>query len=349
MKNNFKWALMAFALVAVSCDKDDDGSDDDGNDAVVENGFYILNEGGFGNGNASLDEYDSEESMLFSSVFKAANGYNLGDVAQSINEINNQIFLVINNSNKVEVLNHANLEVNYTIEDVNLPRYIVEIPGDRGVITKADGDWGASLANSLPVINLSTGQIESSIDVMGDCEEGTLVGSSLWICNTEENKILKVNYNSMSIEGEIELTFPPKSIEVDDNNVVWVQGIGYDANWNAEKTLVKIEAPYSVDDVTTVRTVSGDGFAKMAYGDGYLYTVDAGDLTKMDVNTMQTEVKGLDVTYPYSIYYHDDEDQVLIGDALDFTNNGVVYVYTDDLSSVTSFNAGIAPTGFLSK
>src|SRR4051812_7555832 len=65
--------------------------------------IFVLNEGNFGTGNASLSQYDENSGALVEDVYKQVNSENLGDVLQSMTLADRNFYLVMNNSGKVVV------------------------------------------------------------------------------------------------------------------------------------------------------------------------------------------------------------------------------------------------------
>src|SRR5687768_13166931 len=47
-------------------------------------GFFVVNEGGYGNGNTSISFYDRATDQMINDVFAARNGRPLGDQSQSM-------------------------------------------------------------------------------------------------------------------------------------------------------------------------------------------------------------------------------------------------------------------------
>ena len=70
-------------------------------------GIYVLNEGNFGRGNSTLTFYDDASRTVYQDVYSAVNSRPLGDVGNSIVIRNGRIYIVVNNSNKVEILDEA--------------------------------------------------------------------------------------------------------------------------------------------------------------------------------------------------------------------------------------------------
>jgi len=67
--------------------------------------YLILNEGAFGQGNASISTFNPAARELQNNVFASRNAPRvLGDVLQSAIQHENRLYLVVNNSKKIEVV-----------------------------------------------------------------------------------------------------------------------------------------------------------------------------------------------------------------------------------------------------
>lgn len=100
-KNLRKIGMFALAItVLASCKKDN--IDDIYVAGNYEDGYFVTNEGNFGTGNGSIsfvDEYGAVENDVFASI----NSFALGDVVQSMNIINDNAYILVNGSSKIEV------------------------------------------------------------------------------------------------------------------------------------------------------------------------------------------------------------------------------------------------------
>ena len=57
---------------------------------AFDKGVFIINEGNFGVGNASIDFYQRDSNRLIKNVFETVNGRPMGDVAQSMTIFKNK-------------------------------------------------------------------------------------------------------------------------------------------------------------------------------------------------------------------------------------------------------------------
>ena len=64
----------------------------------------IGNEGNFQYGNASLSIYNKETNEINNGVYESLNQANLGDVLHSMYQVDHEIYLIINNSGKIIII-----------------------------------------------------------------------------------------------------------------------------------------------------------------------------------------------------------------------------------------------------
>jgi hypothetical protein len=142
------------AIFFVSCTEDDNNK----NETPLgdyDKGALILNQGGFFKGNASVsylsDDFVTQQNNIFSLVNPTIT---LGDTAQDIGFNGDLAFIVLNVSNKIEVVNRYTMKHVATIKTgLNNPRYIAFSNG-KGFVTNW-GDGGNTADDYVAVVNLS--------------------------------------------------------------------------------------------------------------------------------------------------------------------------------------------------
>ncbi|MDR0230287.1 MAG: hypothetical protein LBI72_14675 [Flavobacteriaceae bacterium] len=142
MKKVFLLGL-SLTLFFASCTKSDDPFVEKVVTPTYQNGILILNEGGFTKNNASLNFVGYDLATMYDDIAKPADAKTLGDVAQSMAFNSTKAFIVMNNSNKIEIFNRYTLKYEATIDkNLSQPRYIA-LSNDEIYVT----NWGSKSVN----------------------------------------------------------------------------------------------------------------------------------------------------------------------------------------------------------
>ena len=72
-------------------------------------GVFILDEGNFRGGNGSLSFFSYDSMKIFNDLFYNVNGRPLGDVPNSILLKEDKVYIVVNNSGNIEVIDQTSL------------------------------------------------------------------------------------------------------------------------------------------------------------------------------------------------------------------------------------------------
>ena len=351
MKMNLrKLGMLAMAITVITSCKKDQVIDDGG--LVVpgdyENGYFVTNEGNFGTGNGSIS-FVTDEGTVENTVFESVNSFVLGDVVQSMNKINDNAYILVNGSSKIEVATIADMKSVATI-DVVSPRFITKVSDAKAYVT----DWGI---NGVQVIDLTTNTVSSTI-TCGTGPEGIAISSGFaYVCNVGgfslDSTVTIINTTSDVVETTLTVGDKPNSAVVDANGAVWVLTGGYteyDAAWNVVSetagNLVKIvgntiEATYTFavgnhpEDL-----VSNDAGTTLYYSDGswskavYSFQISDTDLSSTPVINKSFYALGCANGFFYGT------------DAVDYTQQGWSFRYTENGSLVDSVQVGVIPGGY---
>jgi YVTN family beta-propeller protein len=351
MKMNLrKLGILAMAItVMASCKKDQ--MIDDGGVFVpgnYENGYFVTNEGNFGTGNGSIS-FVTDEGTVENAVFEFVNSFVLGDVVQSMNIIGANAYVLVNGSAKIEVANIVDMKSVATI-DVVSPRFIANVSDAKAYVT----DWGI---NGVQVIDLTTNTVSSTI-TCGTGPEGIAVSNGFaYVCNVGawglDSIVTIINTTTDAVETTLTVGDKPNSAVVDANGAVWVLTGGYteyDPAWNVVSetagNLVKIvgntiEATYAFavgnhpEDL-----VINDAGTTLYYSDGsWSKAVYAFQISDTDLSSTPVINKSF-----YSLGYA--SGFVYGTDAVDFTQQGWSFRYTENGLLVDSVQVGVIPGGY---
>lgn len=120
-------------------------------------GLFIMNEGNFQYGNATLSYYDPETKKVENEIFYRANAMKLGDVAQSMIVRDTIGWVVVNNSHVIFAISTNTFKEVGRITGLTSPRYIHFISDEKAYITQI---WDYRIFIVNPKTYQITGYIE---------------------------------------------------------------------------------------------------------------------------------------------------------------------------------------------
>jgi hypothetical protein len=227
------WPLLIILFLAGACKKDPRPIVD----PKEVTGLYIVNEGGFLQGNASLSFYDAEQDIMYDDIFAEVNGRPLGDVFQSMTFYKGKAYLVVNNSQKIEVVDSASFTSLNTITGLDAPRNIFFL-NDKAYITSFSG---------IAVYNAETFQKIKDIDVGGWPEKLVLHDTTLYAPVQQfsygpgaRKGLVSISPRTDEVLQYMELREGAYDIVLDANNWLWVMCAG-DFNVPVNGALYKVD------------------------------------------------------------------------------------------------------------
>ncbi|WP_375561013.1 YncE family protein [Bernardetia sp. OM2101] len=222
LRPNF-WTLFLYVLISTSlfssCNKDDENI----LEGEYAQGYLVVNEGVFGMNNSSVTHI-SKNNAVTQEVFQTVTEEILGDNLQSISILGEEAYLMVSNSNKIEVVHRGTFEKITTITgDFANPRYMASIGNDKAYIST----WGNfdDISPKILVLDTKTEQIITTI------EAGS--GAENIIFDNKTNKVFIANsfrtsvsvYNTSTNTLETTLDFAPNSpnqMVLDKNGKLWI-------------------------------------------------------------------------------------------------------------------------------
>ncbi|MFB9055546.1 YncE family protein [Mariniflexile ostreae] len=333
--NKFTLLALTIGLVFTSCTSDDNPADEIKGD--YENGILISHEGSFNKPNASVSFISYDYSVLENTIFNNVNSTLLGDTAQSIAFLDNLAYIVVNGSQKIEVVNRYSFKSIATINTgLTNPRYMTFANG-KGYVT----DWGHgddADDDVVAIINLSTNTIESSITVGEGPEQIIAKDDKLYVSHKggwSTNNIISVINTTSNEVDTIEVDDIPDNMLFNDAGNLVVLCQGSNQYWLSPV----IETPGSIIKINTsnhsiISTFSfADGLHPdlMAYSNGKLYYQVSNAIYSMSDNSTALPTESIinDSFYGMAV-----KNNTLYGLKTDFNaETGEISIY--DLSTNT--------------
>jgi DNA-binding beta-propeller fold protein YncE len=325
-------------------------------DFTGNSGVYIINEGNFMFGNASLSFLELDHKRNYQNIFSSRNKVPLGDVAQSMKIYNGKIWMVINNSGKIYVADENTLEFRGSITGLNSPRYIEFISDHKAYVSDL-------YSESIHIIHPKTFEKIGEIDLRGgnknrSAEQMIQKGDTVFThCWNNGNEILLINSQSDELMGALEVGGQPQSIALDAHNKLWVlcDG-GYDGHpyfWEKPELIridtrtLEIEKKFFFDINTSP--------SELHIQNDTLYFINQ-NIYRMSVLDAQLPQQAFikspyadDYGGFYSLGIHPQTSEMYVADAIDHQQNGIIYQYNSKGELVNSFKSGVNPGYFCFK
>lgn len=351
MKLN-KLLLMAFAGSALFVSCNDDEAFVDAPQGAYDDGVLVLNEGNFNVGNASVS-YLSNDLVVENNIF-ATNNPNrvLGDTAQDIGLVDDLAYIVLNNSNKIEVVNRYTFAHVATISGLVNPRYIAFSNG-RAYVTNW-GDGTDANDDYIAVINLSTNAVTGTIPVAEGPERIIEEDGKLYIAQkggyNYGNTITVVNAATNTVTATINVGDVPGTLEEEDG-LLYVLNEGRPSYSGSETS-----GSLSIINLATNTVTGTRNFTDVTHPDNLVieddnmyYTIEA-DVFVAPLTATTFPTTPLLTTTPqlvYGIYsFAVHNDRIYIGDAGNYSSNGTVRIFTLNGTIEGTFEVGVIPSGF---
>lgn len=358
MKTNklvYFFLIAAFAIQFSSCKKKKDEEDPcakykngsfSGN---YSSGVFVSNQGSFGTPNGTVS-YISRNGSVENGIFEAANCSTLGDVVQSLTVNNGKGYIVVNNSNKIEVVNADDFKSTGKITSLLLPRYFVALDNNKAYVSEWIQTYPNPTINGrISIINLSTNMVTSSIAVGKNPEEMIIAGGKLYVANSADSTVTVINTSTDLVENTITVGDSPRSLLQDANNDIWVLAEG---KWKSDYTgletmgkLVKFNpaTPNSQTKFQFNSMYSQPSYLnKNAAGTKLYYTFD-GKLYDHDINASALSSSPLINRY-FDNFGIDPTNNFIYAAKSNSNNKGWVLRYNASATLLDSFQVGIFPS-----
>lgn len=336
-----KLLLLLFGMVVlVGCRKDRPEPPIDTPITVGSGGVYITNEGNFGWGNAGVSYNDIGTGALAEDLFQPANGEALGDVCQSMRLFNGRAYLVVNNSNKVEVVAPNTFTRIATITGFNSPRYFLPVSNGKAYVTDL-------YANAISIVDLVSNTITGSIACPGWTEELALAYGKAFVTNKTRNYVYVIDTGTDLLVDSIAVSRGGNSIVEDANGMLWVACSGgggtQPALYRIDPVALEVEATFvfsSSSDSPWRLTTNGD-HSMLYFLNDHVYRMAITDAALPASPFIAAEGRNF-----YGLGVDPGNGTVYVADAIDYTQRGRVFRYAADGTFVNDFLAGRIPSSF---
>ncbi len=318
-----------------------------GNINLAAGGLFVVNEGNFMYGNATLSFYDTLKKEVQNDIFYRVNGLPLGDVAQSMSVRNSKGYIVVNNSGKIYVIDTATGKYTGKINGLVSPRYLHFVNNEKAYVSDL-------YAGKITIVNISGNVISGHIPCPShpSTEEMVQSGKKLFVtCWSGDKTILVIDTEKDQVINEIPTGDQPCGIVMDRYNKIWV--LCQSAQGDPAKgtpVLQRID-PISEKADLSLNFPAGTKPVKLTI-DGHgenLFYLSGNEVFRMSAVAQSLPVKplvSLNTKLLYGLGIDPLNGDIYVSDALDYQQPG--WINRFDRSGVLRdrFKTGIIPGRF---
>ncbi len=360
-KASFK-SIVLFTLLGISlnftaCKKD---TEEDPNPVTTpdptptgsyNSGVFVTCEGQFVGGTGTVSFYNRSNGNVSNNIFQSVNSLPIGNVLQSMEIYNDKGYLVVNNAQKIEVVNASTFASTGKITGLEQPRYFLGISAGKAYVTQ----WGASGANNgVKVIDLAGNTAGALIPTGTGPENMALSGNFVYVTNTggfgTDSTLTIINKTTDLVSATLKVGDSPNSIQVDKNGKIWVLcGGSYGPPATAGK-LVRINpASNSIEASFDFSNSSiHPNHLVINKTKDVLYYLSGGEICSFAINATSLSSSLINRSF-YSLGIDPSDDVIYAANAGNFTGNGSVLRYNTAAALIDSFQVGIVPGNFCFK
>jgi DNA-binding beta-propeller fold protein YncE len=316
-------------------------------DLDTENGIFIACEGNFMYGNGSLSFYNPESQKVINQLFYARNNAPLGDVVQSLSLFRNQLFIVVNNSGKIYVVDAETAKYKGAVTGLTSPRHIHFISDEKAYVSDL-------YSTQITIIHPVTLEITGKIDLEDHTSEQMVqVGKYLFVSSwADDENIVVIDTETDELIEIIKVPYQPKDLEVDKNGKIWVLSEGdYESiDKNQVPALSRIDpATFTIEQIYRFEPGARPACLDMNPTSDTLYFLNSG-VYKMPVDSRHLPdsvfISSKNKLF-YNLSVNPGNNEIYVTDAIDYTQNAMIYRYSGNAEMIDSFRVGINPSDFL--
>lgn len=323
---------------------------------TADKGVFIICEGNFMYGNASLSYYDINNKTVDNTVFLKANGIPLGDVAYSLTIYESTAYIVINNSGTIYAIDINTFKIKGVIKNLVSPRHIRFISPSKAYVSDL-------YSKSITVINPKNFEITGSINLNLDSintskysSEQILLYGNYLITNSwsYDDMILLIDTNEDIVIDSIKVLPQPRRMVLDRYNKIWVlcDGGFQGSSFHGNAGIVKIDAEtMKVEETFIFGKDCNPVDMTINFGGDTIYFINEHvyRFSVIDNRLPATEYIASQNRNLHSIGISPLNSDLYLADAIDYMQAGVVYRYNSKKEIIDSFSVGIIPSSFVFK
>lgn len=378
---NFGKVVLAIALVAAAgCRKEDtlrflpgengEPSDYEVVDAAVNasakpSGIYLVNQGNQGSNKARLDFLNFHNGFYIRDVFTEYNPEvvkGLGDTGNDVQVYKGKVFVVVNGSHKVEIMDAYSMK---RLAQVDVPNCrFIAFDGNSAYVTSyvaKDKEALKTQKGALYRIDLDTYKVTGQVTVGYQPEQLVIMDGKAYVANSGgyvagyDDTVSVVDLKSMKVEYDSKVAINLGLMLVDAEGTIWVSSQGNFSDVSSTLNyLVKKGDKYELGGSVNVPVSSMALAGDKIYVIGSTYTPPAWALTttynivnaktrKLESGSFITDGTESDIATAFTVTVNPGNGDIYVTDAKDYVSSGTLHCYTGSGKHKWSVRTGDIP------
>ena len=334
-------ANISVVLLLLSCTRLSELPQDNLNPLLPNGaGLFLINEGNFRLGNGSLSFYSYDSAKIYNNIFSKVNNRILGDVPNSMKTYGDFLYIIVNNSGKIEIVNKNTMKSVKTITGLISPRNIAFVDTRKAYVTSMYSD-------SITIIDLNSNSISGYINIRRTSEAIEVAGQKAFVAEWFGGKeVMVINTVNNKVIDSTEVGMEPESMVLDRNNTLWVlcnggwertnyaELIGLNTlSSNVQKRFIfptRLASPSCLQ-------INGKGDTLYYLENGVKYfPVNARELPSVPLISEEDHIF-------YKLGIDPVNSDIFITDAVDYQQKGFLLHYKHDGTFISQYQASILP------
>lgn len=329
---------LSLSILSTSCTTSDDPFVEKPNTPVLNNGLIILNEGSFNANNATVGFTSWNYEEYFDNVAKFADD-KLGDVAQSMAFKDDKAYVVLNNSNKIEIFHRYNFKhIGSITEGLNQPRYIAFANNKMYVTNQGN--------NVVSVYNPASNEHITDIAIDGTIDQIHAWNTKLYVQNAAfgVGKDIVVIGENNTIEKKITLEEGLQGMVVLGDFIYAI------SSNNFKSFFYRINANTNTIVRTFISTMNPEA-KNLRLDNNTMYYTSQNKVFNWSTTDINAQENAVVITKDYNEYasfygFNVINNVVYTANAGDFVNSSTITIYDLKGKEIKSFKGGVATNNF---
>ena len=335
--------LLVVAFVITSCDAVNNvtaPADLEGGSSTY---MFVAGEGSFSTPNTGtismIDEFGSVQILD-----------EVGNTVHAVEVYGDKLLVSINGDQKILIYDISTMGLEYNSEilmDGQSPRDI-QVIDNKAYIATWNPDWYVypTIAGFIKVLDLVTFEVEGSIEV-GIMPEGMIYSDGyLWVANSGESSVSKVDITSNSVILTYEVGSGPQFLS-ELNGDIYIARTFYDMEWNPAYGTSKISSG-QVEQVNHVLAAGGACGGSVLTFNNKVYRSFDGGIAQIGDNL---EIDGLNRIGNFNqsnVYHVEIVDGNILFAITDYDDLNQIHVLDQNGNEIMQYEVGLTPGDFTS-